>query len=77
MGGLVGAQNQAIGRHGEDGHGAAFDQELELLFGRAPRGYFAFHPAQVLEFQRAAAADLEREEPNAAQRDEHQEVLRQ
>ncbi len=75
--GLVGPQDQAIGCHGQDGHGAAFDQKFELLFGGTPRGHFAFHAVQVIQFARPAAADFEGEQPGAGQCDEHQEVLRQ
>ncbi len=73
----VGAADQAIGGHCQDGDRAAVDEELELLFGFAAGIGFPLHAVQVLEFAYAAARHLVSKQPRAGQRSEHQNILRQ
>ena len=77
VGRRIGAQNDAVGGHGQDRGRAAVDQKLQLLLGLAARGRFRLHPAQILRLPAAAARHLVGEQAGAGQRREHQDVLRQ
>ena len=64
----------AVGAHGEDGGGAAVDQELELFLGGAPGGGLLLDAVEVLQFPPAAASrDFIGEQPCAGQCGEYQE----
>ena len=75
MGGGIGAEDLAGRSHRQDRRGAAFDEELELLFGFAAGDDFGFEPAAVGGFTAAAARHLVREQAGAGERGEDQNVL--
>ena len=77
VGGGIGAQDQAVGPHGEDGGGAAIDEEFQLLLGLAPRGCLSFDAAEVFHLPAAAPGNLVGEQAGSGQRGEDQDVLRQ